>query len=66
LFSYVVCNHEDKDASFFVNATPGETGLQTYPQQKLISAAHRATQPGCNYDLRPHHAEQPGTETPRK
>jgi hypothetical protein len=36
LFSYVVCNHEDKDASFFVNATPGETGLQTYPQQKLF------------------------------
>ena len=32
------CNHEDKDASFFVNVTPGETGLQTYPQQKLIWA----------------------------
>jgi hypothetical protein len=30
------CHHEDKDASFFVNARPGETGPQTYPQQKLI------------------------------
>jgi hypothetical protein len=31
------CNHEDKDASFFVNITPGETALQTYPQQELKS-----------------------------
>jgi hypothetical protein len=37
LFSYVVCNHEDKDASFFVNAGPGKIGPQTSPQQKLNS-----------------------------
>ena len=37
------CNHEDKDASFFVNARLGKIGLQTFSQQKLISIVHPRT-----------------------
>ena len=44
LFPYVVCNHEDKDASFFVNGSPGEIGPQTHPQQKLSKLPHPCLQ----------------------
>jgi hypothetical protein len=37
-------NHEDKDASFFVNAKHGETAPKTHPQQKLNSDVERRGQ----------------------